>query len=300
LFENKSAESKTTAKKKVHKDKSVRSVKKSTVQTMPYECFVSNYVCLLKTGVRINKETTNLYSKTYLVPDTNYSALTKKEQHAMMLSYIEMLNGFDSATNLQITLLNTKMNKEDFQDKVLLKRQNDGLNEHRDEFNEILRKRVMQGQNGIECRKFITVTVQAINIEIADSRFFNIEAHLSSCLESMGTGLIVLNANQRVRLMANILRSPDEDIFEISRDEFARRSEKTLCCPDYFEFKKDYFMFNDKFAKCLYFKKLPNSIQDTILKDIIETNLSLIVTENIEFVEPANFAVLLRQTCHQT
>ena len=97
------------AQKKDKKSREKRQIKRTTIQTMPYECFVSNYVALLKSNVKVGKETTNLYSKTYLVPDVNYSALTREQQLEKMQLYIDLLNGFDSSTSLQITMLNTKI-----------------------------------------------------------------------------------------------------------------------------------------------------------------------------------------------
>ena len=272
-----------------------RTIKRTTIQTLPYECFVSNYVILLKSNVKVGRETVNLYSKTYLVPDVNYSALTKEQQLEKMQIYIDLLNGFDSTVSLQVTMMNSKINKEDFENKLLLKNKNDGLDKERQEFNEILHDKIMHGQNGIQCRKFMTVTVAAINFETASTRFFNIESHLINCLGRLGTELITLNANERVRLMIDILRDVDSKIYSVSREEFARRSEKMLCCPDYFEFKKDYFMYNDKYARCLYFKKLPPSIMDTIFKDIIEMNQSLIISKNVEFVEQSEALTILHR-----
>lgn len=174
-------------------------MKRTTIQTLPYECFVSNYIMLLKSNVKIGRETTNLYSKTYLVPDVNYSALTREQQLEKMQIYIDLLNGFDSTISFQMTLLNSKINKEDFENRLLLKNKNDGLDSERQEFNEILHDKIMHGQNGIQCRKFITVTVSAINFETASTRFFNVESHLINCLSRLGTELITLNANDRVR-----------------------------------------------------------------------------------------------------
>lgn len=285
-------------KKEKTKKKSVREkrkIKRTTIQTLPYECFVSNYVVLLKSNVKIGRETANLYSKTYLVPDINYSALTKEQQLEKMQIYIDLLNGFDSTVSLQVTLLNSKINKEDFENRLLLKKRDDGLDEERQEFNEILHDKIMHGQNGIQCRKFITVTVAAINFDTASTRFFNVESHLINCLGRLGTELIPLNANERVRLMADILCDVDSKIYPVSREEFARRSEKMLCCPDYFEFKKDYFMYNDKYARCIYFKRLPQAVMDTIFKDIIEMNQSLIISKNVEFVEQSEALTILHR-----
>lgn len=283
-------------KEKHNKEKKEkRKIKRTTIQTMPYECFVSNYVVLLKSNVKIGKETTNLYSKTYLVPDVNYSALTKEQQLEKMQLYIDLLNGFDASVSLQLSIMNTKINKYDFENRILLKEKNDGLDDERKEFNEILHDKIVQGQNGMQCRKYITITVSAINFDTASTRFFNIESHLNNALTKLGTEAIALNANERVRLFADIFRDVNVRISPISKEEFARRSEKTLCCPDYFEFKKDYFLYNDKYARCVYFKRFSQSITDTIFKEIVEMNQTLIISENVEFVDPTEALTLLQR-----
>ena len=94
---------KNKKEKKPKKEK--RQIKRTTIQTMPYECFVSNYIMLNKTGVKIGKQTANLYSKTYLVPDINYSAVTRDQQEELQALYIELLNGFDDTASLQIEVL---------------------------------------------------------------------------------------------------------------------------------------------------------------------------------------------------
>lgn len=283
-------------KEKHNKEKKEkRKIKRTTIQTMPYECFVSNYVVLLKSNIKIGKETTNLYSKTYLVPDVNYSALTKEQQLEKMQLYIDLLNGFDASVSLQLSIMNTKINKYDFENRILLKEKNDGLDDERKEFNEILHDKIVQGQNGMQCRKYITITVSAINFDTASTRFFNIESHLNNALTKLGTEAIALNANERVRLLADIFRDVNVRISPISKEEFARRSEKTLCCPDYFEFKKDYFLYNDKYARCVYFKRFSQSITDTIFKEIVEMNQTLIISENVEFVDPTEALTLLQR-----
>ena len=292
---DKEREAKSKHSKKERNKKEKRKIKRTTIQTLPYECFVSNYVMLNKTGVKIGKQTANLYSKTYLVPDINYSSVPIDKQEELQSLYIEMLNGFDDTVSLQVSILNTQINKEEFTEKILLKDKNDGLDNERHEFNEILNDKIIHSQNGLKCRKLFTVTVAAINFDTANTRFFNIEAHMINCLNRMGTELIPLTANDRVRLMADILRDVDCKILPCSRDEFARKAEKQHCCPEYMEFKKDYFLFNEKFARCIAIQKYPASIIDTIFKNIIELNQSMIITENLDFVEQSEAISLLQR-----
>ena len=289
----------TKEKKEKGSGKRHAKISRTAIQTLPYERFISDFVMLVRSNVRIGKQTANLYSKTYYVPDINYSSLPATEQEQKLLSYVDLLNGFDSSASVQITLHNTKINKKDFEERILLQYKNDdeddGANEERKEFNGILHDKLMLGQNGVQCKKYITVTVPAINFETANRRFLSYEAHLNICTQKLGTEMIPLKANERVRILTDIFRGVNVEMTHISRDEFSRRSEKLLCCPEYFEFKKDYFMYNEKFARCVYFQKLSSSVCDTIFKDIIETNQSLIITKNVEFVDTADAVELVRR-----
>ncbi len=272
-----------------------KEIKRTTIHTMPYECFVSDYVMLLKSNVRVGNDVENIYSKTYLLPDANYSFLTEEEQLIKMQEYMNLLNGFDSSISLQLSILNTEININEFENTYLIKEKDDNLNQLRSEINSIMYDKMKRYKNSLRCRKYLTVTVVAVDYDIASTRFFNIEAHMNNCLAAIGTEIIVLNANERVRLLADILRDPNDIITTITHKEFARREEKMLCCPDYFEFKKDYFMYNDKFARCIYFRRLPSSITDSLYKEMIELNMQMIITQNIEFVDPDQAVTMLKR-----
>ena len=110
---------------------------------------------------------------------------------------------------------------------------------------------------------------------------------MRSCFQKIGSNIEKLKANERIRIIAEIFRGVNQEIRPISSSEFLRGAEKSLCCPDYFEFKKDYFMYNDKFARMVYLKHLPSSLVDDMLKDLCETSLPIVVTVNIAPVEPS-------------
>lgn len=44
-----------------------RKIKRTTIQTLPYEKFINKTTLLLQSNVRIGKQTANLYSKTYII-----------------------------------------------------------------------------------------------------------------------------------------------------------------------------------------------------------------------------------------
>ena len=283
------------SKKKEKKKKEQRKVKKTTIQTLPYEKFISNHVMLLRSNVRIGKETANLYSKTYLVDDINYNSLSENGQTEKLQLFIDFLNGFDSSVSVQISLVNTEINKDNFKEQLLLPDTDDEFNDLRHELNKVIEEKVMEGQNGLRCDRYITVTVIATDFDTASSKFFSLEMHMATAMERLGTQFRIQTANERIRTLTNIFRGVDINIPEFNMKDLELTAEKQECCPDYFEFKRDYFMFNDKYARCIYFRDFGHSILDTIYKDILAMNQNMIITENLDFVEKAEAETLIRR-----
>ena len=269
--------SKSTKLDNVKQKTEIRKVSKSTQETLPYICVCSEYImCVDK----------NRFSKTYRFDDINYSSASKEEREAVFLAYCDVLNGIDTSADLQITIHNNKVNKKDFEKKILLKPQNDTYSRFRLEYNDMLRSKLMQGQNGINCTKYLTLTVTAADVETAAQKIATIEVHLMTGFKKIGSSIVALTANQRIRILTDIFRGVDKEIHTISSGEFHRQAEKSLCCPDYFEFKNDYFMYDNNYARMLFVRQLPTGLDDNVLTDIAMTNLNLIISVNIAAVEP--------------
>ena len=81
------------------------------------------------------------FSKTWSFTDINYSIAGKEDKTAMFLDYCDLLNALDSGASAKITLYNRRINKEEFERSVLLPLKQDGLDNYREEFNEMLRAR---------------------------------------------------------------------------------------------------------------------------------------------------------------
>lgn len=103
---------------------------------MPYERFVSNHVMLNAENVKVGHETVSLYSKSYLVSDINYTALTEDEQEVKLRQFSELLNSFDSTVSVQISLVNLPMSREE-SECLMLHARGDGHDHQRQEFNTV-------------------------------------------------------------------------------------------------------------------------------------------------------------------
>ncbi|MBO6230111.1 MAG: ATP-binding protein [Ruminiclostridium sp.] len=266
---------KKKSKKKVVKKK--RTVPRTTQKTIPYLHVCDDYIFLVDE---------NKYSKTYKFEDVNYAIAKQEEQEGIFLGYCSVLNSFDTNAEIQITVHNNRVNKADFDDMVLLKHKGDSFDHYIDVYNKMLVEKMEQGQNGIIRNKYLTVSVQAADLESARAKFNTIDIDLYNAFKKIGSIVTPLTSNERVVMLKDIFRNVDEKIPVFNQDDFTRGSERAYCCPDYFEFKKDYFMWGDKYARTMFIKDLPASLKDTLLTDITNTNLDVMVSVNIAPVDP--------------
>ena len=101
----------------------------------------------------------NQYSKTWSFTDINYAIASKEDKTSMFLDYSELLNALDSGASAKITIYNRRINKAEFERSVLLPDKNDGLDEYRHEFNQMLTAQVTGTSNSIVRERYLTVSV---------------------------------------------------------------------------------------------------------------------------------------------
>lgn len=264
-------------KPKKKKRRKKRVVSRTVQKTLPYKRVCDTYIF---------KVDDNRYSKTYQFEDVNYTIAKQDEQESIFLGYCSVLNSFDTNADIQITIHNNRVNRADFEDMVLIKHRDDGFDDYRDEYNDMLIEKMEQGQNGIRRNKYITVTLQAADLESACSKFNTIDLDLTNAFKKVGSNIVPLTSNDRIVLLKDIFRNVDEEIPQLTDKHFKRGAERGYCCPDYMEFKKDYFMWGDKYARTMFIKDMPASLKDNMLTEIANTNLDVMISVNIAPVDP--------------
>ena len=62
----------------------------------------------------------NKYSRCWKFSDINYAIASKEDKTSMFLDYSELLNSLDSNATTKITICNKKMNRDSFEESILL------------------------------------------------------------------------------------------------------------------------------------------------------------------------------------
>ena len=109
-----------------------------------------------------------------------------------------------------------------------------------------------------------------------------IDLETKNSFERIGnTNLRPLSNQERIELLKDVFVGADVAIPKLTKEDIDKGLDKVYCAPDYFEFKSDYFMFGEFYAKCVFIKEYPSTANDNILNDLIASNIQMLVTTNV-------------------
>lgn len=221
----------------------------------------------------------NKYSKTYKFTDTNYMVSGKEEQERMFLDYGSMTNTLDCGSLPKVTIINRRLNKIDFENKIKMPIGNDNLTPYREDINMVFSKNSLEAQGVIQ-EKLLTITVNKKNINEAERYFSSKEIELGNSFAKLDSKLTELDINERLRIFYDFFRSGEEDLyhFDIKASMQKGHSFKDYICPDTFEFKVDYFKMQNRYGRVLFLKEFATFIKDDIISELTDLNKNMMLS----------------------
>ena len=141
----------------------------------------------------------NHYSKSYRFQDINYTTATEDEQVDIFERYCKFLNSLDC--NYKITINNKNKDMMELRTKVLLPISNDGYDDYRKTYNEIIEEKIIEGRQGIEQERYLTITIERKNFEEAKAQFATLEATIHKAFIELGAEIVPLTGNERIKVL---------------------------------------------------------------------------------------------------
>ena len=273
---------------KVAKEKEKKDFAKKVLNTIPYKKILSDDIFFL--GKK-------MYSKAYTFDDINFNLSDEEQQYMYLERYIEFLSILDDTVDCQICCWNSQINLDDFKKKTLLPQKADDLFEYRYEFNSrVLEENIRKGQNAIQKHMYITLTIKAPDEETAKRRFKSLDITATNTFNRIGnTNMRVLTSQERVGMLKDFFVGTDDmPVPQLTEKDYENGIDKLYCAPDYFDFKKDYFMFNNTYAKTIYIREYPSTATSEILTELLATGIEIMVTTNIETYDSAEARKLVQ------
>jgi len=224
----------------------------------------------------------NKYSKTYKFTDINYAVASKGDKEGMFLLYSELLNSLDPGSTTKINIVNRRINKADFEERIMMKLKGDELDEYRSEYNDILLENAM-GANSIVQDKYVTISVFRKNIGDARNYFNRVGADLISHFARLGSICTEVKAEERLRIIHDFMRQGDEAYFHFDIRDHMRKGHdfRDYICPDSYENHSDYFMIGGKYGRALLLRDYASYISDDMVAELTDFSRNMMLSIDI-------------------
>ena len=225
----------------------------------------------------------NQYSKTWSFTDINYAIASKEDKTSMFLDYSELLNALDSGASAKITIYNRRINKAEFERSVLLPDKDDGLDEYRHEFNQMLTAQVTGTCNSIVRERYLTVSVVKRNADEARSYFARVGTDLVTHLAQLSSVANELTLNERLHIFRDFFKAGEQAAAEFNIHEHAKRGQhfKDWFCPDSMEFAADHFKLDARYGRVLYLQDYASYIKDSFVSELCDLDRDLMLSIDI-------------------
>ncbi len=222
----------------------------------------------------------NSYSKTMRFTDINYRVASKDDQKQMLMRYCDLINSLDTEAVTKLTINNRRLNKQDFENRILMPLKDDGLDVYREEYNQMLLDRAIVNSNNMVQEKYITISTARKNVVDARSLFGRVTSDLYSQFSKLSSRLIDLDAKERLRIFHDFYKLGQEQYynFELKRTMRKGHDFKDTICPDSMELNKDYIKIGDKYCRTLYVREFASFIKDTMITEFADLPKNLMLS----------------------
>ena len=210
----------------------------------------------------------NHFSKCYRFSDINYTTTSEEEQIDIFERYCKFLNSLDC--NFKITINNKNKDMQDLREVILLQYQYDEFDRFRKIYNDIIEEKIREGRQGIEQERYLTLTIERKNFEEAKAQFATLEATIHKAFNELGTEIVPLRGNERMKVLHDFyhLGKEDDFTFDMKHAKKVGADFRNDLCNGMLKYYPDRFEDEGKYCRALFIKKYPSSLSDRFLNEL--------------------------------
>lgn len=254
-------------------------VPQTAQQSIPFDRMFPDGIC--RVGL-------DYYTKTVQFQDINYQLAQQEDKTEIFEEWCAFLNFFDSSVKFQLSFENMATDVSDFEKSIKISHKNDGFDDVRDEYSEVLLHQMEAGNNGLTKTKYLTFGINAESMKTAKPRLIHIETYILNNFKRLGVQAKSLNGSERLELMHRQFHIGDDAKFHFDWKYLTGSglSVKDFIAPSSFAFPTGrYFQIGDMYG-CMSFLSIDASdISDRLLADFLSMESSQIVTMHIQSVD---------------
>ena len=248
-------------------------------QSIPFQRMFEDGTCRVRS---------NYYTRTIQFQDINYQLAQQEDKTAIFEEWCSFLNFFDSSIHFELSFVNVATDAADFERSIRIPFQQDGFDDVRAEYSQMLRQQLAKGNNGLTKTKFITFGIEADSMKLAKPRLEHVQNDLLNNFHRLGVTAKPLNGKERLKLMHHIFHMDGGEKFEFDWNTFTRSglSVKDAIAPTVFAFKNSRcFQMGGLYGAMSFLSITASDLSDQLLKDFLEMDSSQIVTMHIQSVD---------------
>lgn len=242
------------------------------------------------------------FTKSYHLPDVNFSIATLDDQINIFRNYMDFLNHFGESTKWEFTIFKHEIEKKKTVESIRILPQKDGLNRFRQEYNKIFLDNLQHGNNSIQKDMYLTVAIEDADSEHAISVLKRIDSEVNDGIKKIVKQEIrPMSLIERLQLLYNIYNqdsdyradtnifdedASDDDAFSLPYMVKAGLSVKDLISATSFDFKPGkYFRIGELYAKTLYLQDVPPRLTTEFMADLSDLNCNMLLSVTHEAID---------------
>ena len=250
----------------------------SAQDSIPFEIMYPDGICKLN-----DKH----YSKSIAFEDINYQLAQPDDKTATFENLCDFYNYFDASVGVQLSLISSSTNKEDFEQSIVISEQGDDFDSIRTEYSGMLQNQLARGNNGLVKSKYLTLTIEADNLKAARARLSRIEADVLNHFKVIGAPAKPLDGKHKLETLHGIFH-PDGERFSFAWDWLPKTglSVKDYIAPSSFRFGDNrMFRMGKKLGAVSFLQILAPELNDRMLADFMEAQDGLMVNLHIRSID---------------
>ncbi|MFT9278571.1 MAG: hypothetical protein ABF532_09180 [Bifidobacterium sp.] len=250
------------------KDRSVKAL-------IPYDAILSNGVAYLGGDE---------WSISLLISDVNYLISTEEHQMEILNKWAKFLDTFDSTARLQVLVLNRMLSSALVADQLALKPKGDGFDPLREDYDRVVRDKLMTMSRNTVTSKLVTVTVRDPDKERGLLAVQRLAMSAESQLNQIdGCKVTRLDRTARLRMLSAAYRGEAPFAFRERQFEDERTSTKDYVAPWAIDLTdpKTLKLVNqdgDIWHRSLWIRDYPPELSDRLIGKLTELRASIAVS----------------------
>ena len=274
----------------IEKAKRDDGIPRTAQQSIPFQRMFPDGIC---------RVSDRYYTKTIQFQDINYQLAQQEDKTSIFEEWCGFLNFFDSSIHFELSFMNMATDMESFERRIQIQPRQDGFDDVRQEYSQMLRQQLERGNNGLTKTKYLTFGIEAESMKQAKPRLEHVQTDLLNNFRRLGVSARTLNGKERLHLMHSMFHMGDHDKFYFDWKWLPASglSVKDFIAPSSFSFPGGKtFQMGSLYGAMSFLSITASDLSDQLLKDFLDMESSEIVTMHIQSVDQNKAIKTIKRT----